>query len=90
MRTTRVVVFEYRKAAIDAGHQPCKYCLPPWWLKVEAKILSRTSSQEAKEQPKGRKQPIDQPQVQSVEDQISTSGNLGFQNEQAKDEASKR
>lgn len=40
MRKSRRVSFSYRKAAVDAGQRPCKYCLPPWWLKVEAKILN--------------------------------------------------
>lgn len=40
MRRSRRVSFAYRNAAIDAGQRPCKYCLPPWWLTVEAKLLN--------------------------------------------------
>lgn len=40
MRKSRRVYFAYRNAAIDAGQRPCRYCLPPWWLKVEAKLLN--------------------------------------------------
>lgn len=56
MRKSRRVAFPYRKTAIDAGQRPCKYCLPPWWLKVEAKILNydrqTESTQEASRQDK--------------------------------------
>jgi hypothetical protein len=34
-----VVRFQYRKQAIDAGQKPCRYCLPPDWKTVGAKVL---------------------------------------------------
>lgn len=37
-----VVKFQYRKQAIDAGQKPCRYCLPPYWKSVGAKILRAT------------------------------------------------
>jgi|AGTN01.1.fsa_nt_gi hypothetical protein len=47
MRKSRRVSFPYRKAAVDAGQRPCKYCLPPWWLKVEAKLLNHEPQTES-------------------------------------------
>ncbi|MDZ4832217.1 MAG: hypothetical protein SGJ27_00295 [Candidatus Melainabacteria bacterium] len=38
-----VIRFQYRKQAIDAGQKPCRYCLPPNWKSVEAKILGTES-----------------------------------------------
>lgn len=35
-----VVRFQYRKQAVDAGQKPCRYCLPPDWKSVDAKIVS--------------------------------------------------
>ncbi len=42
-----VVKFQYRKQAIDAGQKPCRYCLPPYWKSVGAKIL-KTSPESQK------------------------------------------
>ncbi len=36
-----VVRFQYRKQAIDAGQKPCRYCLPPDWKTVGAKIMGK-------------------------------------------------
>lgn len=36
-----VLRFQYRKQAIDAGQKPCRYCLPPYWKSVGAKILKQ-------------------------------------------------
>lgn len=49
MRKSRRVAFTFRKAAVDAGQRPCKYCLPPWWLSVEAKILNYDRHQTRRE-----------------------------------------
>jgi methylphosphotriester-DNA--protein-cysteine methyltransferase len=35
-------LFHFRKEAIDSGYKPCRYCLPPTWTSVQAKILSTT------------------------------------------------
>lgn len=32
--------FQFRKQAIDAGQKPCRYCLPPEWKSVDAKLLN--------------------------------------------------
>jgi hypothetical protein len=37
-----IIKFHYRKQAIDAGQKPCRYCLPPFWKSVGAKILKDT------------------------------------------------
>lgn len=41
-----VIRFEYRKQAIDAGQKPCRYCLPPYWKSVGAKILKNAPESE--------------------------------------------
>lgn len=35
-----IVLFSYRKQAIEAGFSPCRYCLPPDWKVVRAKLLA--------------------------------------------------
>jgi hypothetical protein len=39
MNVDHVIFFHFRQDAISAGQQPCRYCLPPVWLTVKAKIL---------------------------------------------------
>ena len=49
MRLTRIELFHYRAQAIAAGMKPCRYCLPPYWLKVNGVLL------------KGEQEPLDPP-----------------------------
>jgi hypothetical protein len=39
MWSQRQVFFHYRCQAIEDKYLPCRYCLPPVWLSVRAKIL---------------------------------------------------
>ena len=41
-----LVLFHFRKDAIDAHYAPCKYCLPAVWWTVHGVILSRKASDE--------------------------------------------
>lgn len=36
-----LVLFQFRRQAIAAHYQPCRYCLPPVWLSVHAVILGQ-------------------------------------------------
>jgi hypothetical protein len=40
MSPTKMSLFHFRKDAIAQGFSPCRYCLPPFWTTVRAKILS--------------------------------------------------
>ncbi len=33
--------FLYRYLAIEANYQPCKFCLPPYWVSVKADIINK-------------------------------------------------
>lgn len=41
-----VIRFQHRKQAVDAGQKPCRYCLPPTWKSVGARILKAPPAQE--------------------------------------------
>jgi hypothetical protein len=34
-----IVLFQWRKQAISAQYQPCRYCLPPIWLSTHCILL---------------------------------------------------
>ena len=46
MNVRHVLLFHFRKEAIEQGQEPCRYCLPPVWCRVEAKILPVKSEKE--------------------------------------------
>jgi methylphosphotriester-DNA--protein-cysteine methyltransferase len=43
----RMQLFHLRKDAIEAGYQPCKYCLPPYWLSVRGTIRLPTAEEQS-------------------------------------------
>jgi hypothetical protein len=42
MNSRHVVLFHFRREAIEAGQMPCRYCLPPFVKRVECVLLPKT------------------------------------------------
>jgi Metal binding domain of Ada len=40
MWTGHMILFQFRKQAIEDQYSPCRYCLPPFWLAVHASLKS--------------------------------------------------
>lgn len=45
MSVKHVCLFHFRRQAIDDGQIPCRYCLPPTWKTIKARLLPRCQSQ---------------------------------------------
>jgi hypothetical protein len=43
MNSRHVVFFHFRREAIEAGQEPCRYCLPPFVKRVRCVLLPRDS-----------------------------------------------
>ncbi len=41
MSAGRVELFHFRRQAVEAGMQPCRYCLPPDWKTVRAVVVGK-------------------------------------------------
>ena len=54
MAPDHIELFHFRKQAVDAGMQPCRYCLPANWTTVRATLLTRPRRSES--DPGGRQQ----------------------------------
>lgn len=46
MSVKHVCLFHFRRQAIDDGQIPCRYCLPPTWKTVKARLLPGSRSQQ--------------------------------------------
>jgi hypothetical protein len=74
MSVNHVCLFHFRRQAIAAGQVPCRYCLPPNWKTVEAKLLPSSQSRSQSQSQPGPIRSKDEAQHRL--EPLGTSNNL--------------